>query len=353
MLNFYEEMDKVIRDGRRVLLARIIKHAGSVPRTTGAKCLILEDGSIRGTIGGGLLEYQVTEKAKQVFKDGKSVTLHFTLTGDEVGKQGIMLCGGSADVFMELFPSPNTEENELFRNLQRIVLEKGRAVFLTLIAEGNVPETIRRHALITPDGSLLGAIGTMTDEQEQKLRSFLQIKKPELRKIDATGTIIFAEPIEPLDVLYIFGAGHISTCIVPIAKMAGFQVVVIDDRAEFMDRERFPLADELMTIPFSEAFSNISVTGSSYLVIVTRGHIHDLLILRDSLKTSPAYIGMIGSKRKRDMIYTSLVDEGFTRERLLNVHSPIGLAIDAETPEEIAVSIVAELIHARARNKGK
>jgi xanthine dehydrogenase accessory factor len=156
------------------------------------------------------------------------------------------------------------------------------------------------------------------------------------------------EPLRPEDVVHIFGAGHISTFVAPLAKMVGFRVVVIDDRQEFANRDRFPHADDILLLPFSEAWNAISLTRSSYLVIVTRGHAHDTTVLRGAVREDVAYVGMIGSRRKRNVVYRALMGEGVPPELLDRVHSPIGLDIGAETPEEIAVSIVGELISVRA-----
>ena len=149
--------------------------------------------------------------------------------------------------------------------------------------------------------------------------------------------------------LMLFGAGHISMYLAPLARMVGFRVCVIDDRAEFANSSRFPTADQLMACSVAEAFSRIAVTPATFIAILTRGHDHDLEALRAALTTRPAYLGMIGSRRKRDLIYGSLMAEGIGAEDLRRVHSPIGISIGAETPEEIAVSIVAELIQVRAR----
>jgi len=121
--------------------------------------------------------------------------------------------------------------------------------------------------------------------------------------------------------------------------------VVLDDRSEFANQERFPKADELRVLDrFENAFSGLSADSNSFLVILTRGHSHDRTVLAQALRTQAGYIGMIGSHRKRDTIYQSLRDEGFTNADLDRVHCPIGLDIGGETPEEIAVSIVAEMI---------
>ncbi|MDP2268319.1 MAG: XdhC family protein, partial [Deltaproteobacteria bacterium] len=154
--------------------------------------------------------------------------------------------------------------------------------------------------------------------------------------------------VAPDNILYLFGAGHISTCLAPLAKMIGFTVVVIDDREEFCNGERFPEADELLVVPFTEVFDRIVVSPSSYLAILTRGHIFDHMVLQAALRHSPAYVGMIGSRRKIDILYRSLLEEGFSQASIEKVHAPIGLPIGAESPEEIAICIAAELIKIRA-----
>ena len=159
---------------------------------------------------------------------------------------------------------------------------------------------------------------------------------------------IFVEPIISDPILYLFGGGHVSTCIVPLAHEVDFKVVVIDDRPEFSDPVKFPEADEVHNYSFEGVMEKLPVNESSYLVIVTRGHVHDKTVLAQSLKTSAVYIGMIGSRRKISIIYKKLMEEGFSEKDIERVYSPIGIDIGAETPEEIAVSIVAELIKVRA-----
>ena len=158
---------------------------------------------------------------------------------------------------------------------------------------------------------------------------------------------IFVEPILSQPNLYIFGAGHISFAISKIAKIVGFRVVVIDDRAEFANADRFPEADEIFAGDFSEAFSKLTVDRSSYIVIVTRGHQFDAQILELAVETEAHYVGMIGSRKKNEAVFSSLVSKGIAKELLEGVHAPIGLDICAETPEEIAVSIMAEIIKVR------
>jgi xanthine dehydrogenase accessory factor len=149
-------------------------------------------------------------------------------------------------------------------------------------------------------------------------------------------------------VLYVFGGGHVSLQIVPMAALVGFNVVVIDDRPEFADPRKFPEAMSVHEYPFEGVFDRLPIDQSSYIVIVTRGHLHDRTVVMQALKTQARYIGMMGSRRKKAIVYKKLLEEGFTQADLDRIYSPIGIGIEAETPEELAVSIVAELIKVRA-----
>ena len=161
------------------------------------------------------------------------------------------------------------------------------------------------------------------------------------------GTLeIFVEPMLPQPVLYVFGGGHISSAVAKIASLAGFGITIVDDREAFANAERFPMAGETYT-SYEEAFEKIRPNSSSYLLIVTRGHKDDMRVLAWAVGTEARYIGMIGSKRKVISVYKALEKEGFTPDKFDRVHAPVGLAIGALSPEEIAVSITAELIAVR------
>ena len=161
---------------------------------------------------------------------------------------------------------------------------------------------------------------------------------------------ILLEPIFSEPTVYIFGAGHVSEQLAPLAKKVHFRVVVIDDREMFANRNRFPGADEVIVSEFEKCFDQLNIDDSSYIVIVTRGHLYDGFVLQQALKTNARYIGMIGSKKKIRTLYDNLMGKGMTKEILDRVHAPIGIDINSETPEEIAVSIVAELIKVRGES---
>jgi xanthine dehydrogenase accessory factor len=153
--------------------------------------------------------------------------------------------------------------------------------------------------------------------------------------------------------MYCFGAGHVAVPTAHLASLVGFRVVVVDDREEYANTERFPDADEVRVIDdYNRAFEGFEIDADSFIVILTRGHRYDREVLEQSLKTKAGYIGMISSRKKRDTVYQTLIKEGVTTaDRLAYVHSPIGLSIGAETPEEIAVSIVGEMIAERGKTK--
>ena len=345
MVNIFDELARLLTDGKKAILARIIRQVGSAPRSLGAKCLILEDGSVVGSIGGGCLELQVMEAAKIMFQEGKTRILNYQMVGKEL-VQSEMLCGGIVDVLLEpLFPDdPMTKQ--VFQKANELVHEGKTGKLLTLVAD-DMEYNRHTRVVMESDGTVTGDFEADSNVDVSSKETWSKANKPSMIEAREGAGAVFVEPIEPDTVLYLFGAGHISTFVAPLAKMIGFRVCVMDDREQFANSTRFPNADELIVCPFHEAFNRISINASSYIAIITRGHIHDRDVLRDALQTNAAYIGMIGSLRKRQIIYQSLAEEGVSEERLRQVHSPIGLDIGAETPEEIAVSIVAELIQAK------
>jgi xanthine dehydrogenase accessory factor len=258
MKEIYDEIQRIIKNNEYAALATLISVSGSTPRDQGAKMLVRQDGSILGTVGGGLLECMVREEAEKITRNGKAKIIDVDLSGKGASA---MVCGGIAKVYIE--------------------------------------------------------------------------------------------PIVPSPSLLIFGGGHISFYLSRIGKMVGFQVTVIDDRKEYANPIRFPEADETIARDYKDVFSQLKTDSLSYIVIVTRGHAHDQAVLEWAVTTDSAYIGMIGSKTKTKRVYENLVENGISKESLNNVCAPIGLEINSETPEEIAVSIIAEVIKVKGARKSK
>lgn len=253
-MDIYEEITRLRREGRRGALATIINVRGSIPSFHSAKMLVREDGSIAGTIGGGCVEAEVWEAAREVMKNEKPQSLTFNLNNNPKYDTGLV-CGGTLEIYIE--------------------------------------------------------------------------------------------PVLPAATLYIFGAGHVAWNLYKVARLAGFDVVVTDDRETYANRERFPDARDIYADEYERVMSQLAPNDSSYIVIVTRGHRDDMRVLRWAAETPAKYVGMIGSQRKTIAIYKELEKEGIAAEKLARVYAPVGLDIGAITPEEIAVSIVAELIALR------
>jgi xanthine dehydrogenase accessory factor len=252
---------------------------------------------------------------------------------------------------------------DIFREIVRIRSEGQRAALATVIsAKGSTPRETGSKMLIRTDGTILGSIGggsleaqvckeaikVMTENRSMLLRFDLTGKEVAEEGMICGGNMeVFVEPILPEPCLLIFGAGHISLFLAKMGKMVGFRVVVIDDRPEFANRERFPEADEVIAQDFPAAFQQLAANRTSYIAIVTRGHLHDESVLEWALRTDAAYIGMIGSRKKNQTVFSHLQAKGIPEKKLKEVHAPIGLNINAKTPEEIAMSIMAEIIKAR------
>ena len=253
-MEIYEEIVKLQREGRRGAVATIVNVRGSIPSFKSAKMLVRDDGTIAGTIGGGCVEGEVWQAAREVMTSEKPRTLTFDLNQDPKYDTGLV-CGGTLEIFIE--------------------------------------------------------------------------------------------PVLPTPLLYIFGAGHVGHELSKAATRAGFEVIVTDDRDAYANKDRFPEAAQIIAEDYDQALARITPNEAAYIVIVTRGHHDDMRVLRWAVQTKAKYIGMVGSKRKAITVFRELMKEGLKPELFDRVHSPVGLDIGAITPEEIAISITAELIALR------
>jgi xanthine dehydrogenase accessory factor len=256
---------------------------------------------------------------------------------------------------------------DLFEEIVKLRRSGNRGALATIVhTNGSIPSFESSRMLVREDGSIAGTIGggcveadvwaaakeVMRQESPRKMIFNLNHEASYDNGLICGGTLeVFVEPILPQPTLYIFGGGHVSMALAQSAHTAGFAIGVIDDREAFANRNRFPMADEIYTT-YEDAFEKLKVNASSYLVIVTRGHRDDMRVLGWAVNTPAKYVGMIGSKRKVLSVYEALEREGISPEKLARVHAPVGLEIGALTPEEIAISIAAELIAVRRQATG-
>ena len=354
MEDIYAEIIKALEEKEKLALATLITRVGSAPRGVGAKYLVKEEGTSFGSIGGGCVEAEVWQGAREVMKKQEGGVLHFSLTAEQLAEGGL-ICGGNIDIFVE----PLQEECiPIYREVMKMKQKGGAAVLATLISmDGVFPKGEKSKALFKTSGEKVGSLFNEKELEKrilQESEALLNEKKPKVIVLrsgreDASWKKmeVLLEPILSEPTVYIFGAGHISQQLSPLAKRVHFKVVVIDDREMFANRERFPEADKVIVSEFEECFDRFSIDESSYIVIVTRGHLYDGFVLEQAVKMNARYIGMIGSKKKIRTLYQNLMERGVPKETLNRVHAPIGIDINSETPEEIAVSIVAELIKVR------
>ncbi|MCL1912545.1 MAG: XdhC family protein [Eubacteriaceae bacterium] len=340
-------MDKVLskilqkfQDGDAAILVTVIQSAGSTPRGAGAQMAVFPDGASIGTIGGGAVEYESQKLAKQYLVEKKSAIKDFFLNEDEAASLG-MICGGDITALFQ-YLAPSERLSRFLRQVLQLA-ESGNEMWLvTEIGSGC------DWSMATVDGEcrILDRYGNFPVQEPG-----LGLLGPQCAMEIIDSRIVFVQPLKASGHVYIFGGGHISQKLVPFLHAVFFPCTVVDDNAEFANHERFPLAQKIVITAFEHAFDKIQVESSDYIVIVTRGHEFDHRVLSKALDTDAGYIGMIGSRQKNDAIFQKLIlEDGFTVAGLRRVNAPIGLPIGGETPEEIALSIAAQLVQVRANS---
>lgn len=347
MADVFKIIPQSLGGGEDIVLARVINDRGSAPRGSGAIMLVRADGSIAGTVGGGLVEAAAREKAAELFNSGLSEAFSFEMTGEL--KDGGMVCGGRVELLVE-FIGAEAATAAMFETVNSDRRSGRKSYLITAVPQEGKPYKGQRWLLAagdSPAGDEEGKDSELVARVKDSARSLA-----ESALMEVEGRRYWVDVIVNGGTVFIFGAGHISGEVAELALRVGFNVTVLDDRAEYANSARFPAPVEVVVLKsFDNCLNGLRLDGDSYAVIVTRGHMCDKTVLQQLLNTGAGYIGMIGSARKKDTIYRALVEEGVSRERLEGVRCPIGIKIETETPEEIAVSIVGELIDVRARKR--
>lgn len=316
MMTLLDHLCDSLARGQRLALASVIHLQGSAPRGPGSRLLANAEGVlVHGTVGGGLVEARTLAACREALADGQSRFLDVDLSG-RLAADADLICGGRVRLLIDpLHPDPATCDR--FLRL-RAAMEREGALLVTGVGP------VAHRSLRAPDGN-------------------------PLPRLEDNGQIV-VEPWLPLPRLILAGGGHVARPTAQIGALAGFAVTVFDDRAEFATRERFPDARQILVKPdFVDCFADLHPDARTFIVILTRGHVHDASVLVQALATPAAYVGMIGSRRKRDEIYARLRSSGMAEAELCRVHCPVGLPIGAQTPEQLAVSIVAECLACAAR----
>jgi xanthine dehydrogenase accessory factor len=344
MNDVFTELIESLEKQEQVVLATIVSSDGSSPLPAGATMLIKSgDGEIVGSVGGGLLEALVIEEAKRYFVENRPPRVGTFDLNDDVSNEG-MICGGSVDVLLELITNADVEVIRTLLNARN-----GGADCVLLRAIVGSDKNVHRSVLTTEHDIIPEAILSRAGVDAGVLSDAIRhsFGRDDIKRIKTDRGEVFIHPMRGLQDLIIFGGGHVSKYLAQMAEIAGFSTTIIDDRQEFANPERFPGASRILVSEYDKAFSRIEVKPSTFIVIVTRGHQSDELVLEKAIRTPARYVGMIGSKRKVIASYKHLIEQGVPIADLKRVHAPIGLDIGAVSAEEIAVSIVAEIIRVR------
>lgn len=338
---------QAIAEGRPAAFATVARKRGSLPMASDAKMLVTADGGRWGTVGGGCLEAEVTRQALATLEKGSPELVSHTLNADLIGDLALS-CGGTVDLFLEPLP-PEPRLAEVCAAVGQAVAARQPAVVATALRWEAGPAKAARIGTKTlaldASGRLRDLVGRYHFEfgRQGNERHSRRMAAAYLdREAEA-----FVEPIRRIPRVTVFGAGHVGAAVAELAARSGFYVVVVDDRAEFANRERIPSAAEIVVEDFRSVLDRMVFDEDDYVIAATRGHSFDAYIVERTAASRARYVGMLGSQRKKAVIWRALEAAGVHPEALARVRSPIGVEIGADSPEEIAVSVVAELIRLR------
>lgn len=346
MKGFYEEVSRLISRGEELALAKVVATRGSTPREVGAQMLIRRSGEMMGTIGGGCGEAEVRRQAIEALEEGQPRLMGVDLT-EEVTWETEKACGGMMEIFIDLW---GEAEGKLAK---RLAASQGKLVALVTALKGDLSQPGRK-LLIAPGEEPMGSLGSPSLDEWAERAAEKGLAEGNSRVVNYKGSVeLFLEVHKPSPTLLIAGAGHIALPLAQMGAMLDFRVVVIDDRPTFANLERFPQADQVIAGRFEKTLRDFPIDKETYIVIITRGHKHDTECLRQILDSSAAYIGIIGSRRRVKGVFKLLKDEGYSEESIARIHAPVGLDIGAQTPAEIALAIIGEIIRARRGGSGR
>ena len=353
MRDVFQEAVSQLGKGEPVVVATVVRTKGSTPQKPGAKLLVRSDGSGVGTLGGGCVEGDIWFAAKELLKRGGPTQHRDYQLNEELAAEDGLVCGGT----MYFLIDPVYRPDEYLPYARQIdeAYQGGPGVALaTLISPGDRESAkLGSKLFIRQDGSTHGTLGSAEiDRQAIDKALELMVHGKSDYVVSEDGAEYFVEAYTTPPQMVLCGGGHVSKAIAPLAKTLGFRVFVTDDREEFANEERFPEADMLVALKPEEALSDLPINPNTFIIIATRGHRYDNVALEAAARTPAKYVGLLGSRRKTILIYEDLLRSGLAMERVKEIRSPVGLDIHARTPDEIALSIMAEVLMFRLGGTG-
>ena len=336
MRDILADLDRWYVEGKRMALATVIQTWGSSPRRTGSKMVVASDGQFSGSVSGGCVENAVMEAALDVLKTNQARLLHFGVADETAWGVGLA-CGGSIDIFVKPL------EIKFFPSLRMAWTdEETQSVHVTVIRG----PAMGREVLIHENGTISGSVGDRWDKKVFELANETLSKGKSQRGTLDGETEIFLELISPPPTLIAVGGVHITVALMRLAKTLGFRTVVIDPRSVWGNQERFPNIDRLIQAWPQEAFLEVQLTRSTAAVMLTHDPKLDDPALKVALNSPAFYVGALGSRITNAKRRERLLNDGMSESQLAYLHAPIGLDIGAETPEEIALAIMSEVVNA-------
>ena len=339
MRDILPDLDRWYAEGSRsIALATVIQTWGSSPRRAGAKMAMTPDGKITGSVSGGCVEGAVFDTGVEVLRSNRPVLLHFGVADETAWEVGLA-CGGSIDIFVQPLNS------EFFRSLRSVLTEEQPAASIMVVR--GPAELLGREILLPEAGSVTGTISDELDASALNIASEA-LAQGESQRVSLNEDVdVFVEVILPPPTVVAVGGVHITIALMALAKTLGYRTVVIDPRSAFGNETRFPQVDQLIPLWPEEAFQQIPITRSTAIAMLTHDPKLDDPALKIALSSPAFYVGALGSKATQAKRRQRLLDDGLTETQLRRLHGPIGLKIGAGTPEEIAMSIMAEIVAAR------
>jgi xanthine/CO dehydrogenase XdhC/CoxF family maturation factor/CTP:molybdopterin cytidylyltransferase MocA len=355
MNNIYLQLIEEPKKNDSLVLGTLVKTLGSTPQIPGASAIFNENGLMFGTLGGGILEAETLKRATDSIKSGNNVFEEFSLNADINEKSGA-ICGGTATFLLDANPK---QFLPIFLQIKNSLENRIPGILITLIKTINRKYCFLSRFWFEKNQQIPSDFQKKYGFGKNEIANILssrnsQILKAEDSEKDGVDTYIFVEPVNPKPELVIIGAGHIGQALCHLGTSIDFDITVLDSRSDLATKERFPDAFRIINEDIKKGFKKINISENTYIVIVTQGHRDDAVALECCIKSNAAYIGMIGSKRKTDLMRGKIIhDKIANKEELDKIYAPIGLNIHSKTVNEIAVSIAAQLIDIRYLNHHK
>ena len=350
---FHEAVNLLERD-ERLVMATVIRTKGSTPQKPGAKLLVRGDGSGVGTLGGGCVEGDIWYAASQLMKRGGDAQYREYELNEDLAAEDGLVCGGT--MFFLIDPVYRPEQYLDYAKEIDSAYAGGPSVALASLTKPSHGRgmSIGAKLFIRENGSTQGSLGELGLDRDavKRARELMAMGRNEYVTTD-DGAEYFIEAYTTPPQLVICGGGHVARALASHAKPLGFRLFITDDREEFANPQRFPDADIVIAKKPEDALKELPLNANTFIVVATRGHRFDNVALAAAAATPARYVGLMGSRRKTILIYGDLVRMGIDEERLREIRSPIGLDIHARTPEEIAVSIMGEILMYRLGGTGQ